>query len=160
MDVLNVFESLGHAEIDEGTAAALGLEDGRRSAVRGDQLVQALGGSFGFGAEFRSQLDVAAAFGFDVKDSAGGDGHAEHLFEAKGLGAELHVVVVPLFAFAPFVLDGEGNLWSAGLRVEFDDIGLADQPQPIALEPHAMYRMTVTALPIDGPIGASVGDGP
>jgi|SRR5665213_1173328 len=42
-----------------------------------------------------------------MKDGAGGNGDAEHLFETKSLGAELNVVVVPLSAFTAFVFDGK-----------------------------------------------------
>jgi len=52
--------------------------------------------------------DLVAFGGGGVVDEAGRDAEAEHFFEAKGLGAELDVVVDPAAGAAFFVFDGAG----------------------------------------------------
>jgi hypothetical protein len=66
-----------------------------------------------------------------VKDSASGDGCLEHLFEAEGLGAELHVVVVPAAAWTAFIFDG------IGFGSKLDQIGDADESEAHGAQTHA-----------------------
>jgi hypothetical protein len=154
-----VLEGLGQTEFDERTAAALGFENGRRSDARVEQFVQALRGGFGFVTEPGREFDLAATPGFDVKDSSSRYGNTQHFLQAEGLGAELDIVVVPFATFAPFVLNGQGEIGGVGLRVELDDICFADESQPVALEPHTVNGVPISALPIDGAIGACVREG-
>jgi hypothetical protein len=68
-----------------------------------------------------------------VVDRAPRDGHAEHLFEADGLGAELNLVVVPPLAPTALVLHGIWNLSSVRSAVtEFDKVGYPSNPKPVA----------------------------
>ncbi len=84
---------------------------------------------FGLTSQSVVEVDIAAASGACVVNSAGRHGDAEHFFEAKCLGAQLHVVVVPASSFAVLVLDG------IGCRSKLDEIGHADQSQASTEQP-------------------------
>ena len=94
--------------------------------------------SAGAGAQGVVEDDVAATFGQGVEDGPGGDGDAQHFFQADGLAAELDLVVVPASAFAALVFDGEGRVGAAGVvGAEFDEVRDADDAQAMADEPEA-----------------------
>src|SRR5207302_1792451 len=96
---------LGQAQVVDGALAALGVRPGWRRPAVPEQLVQAAGGVLGGPAQLGVEGDLPPPPGAGVKDGPGGDGGAEHLLQAEGLGAELDLVVVPAAAPATLVLD-------------------------------------------------------
>jgi hypothetical protein len=129
-------DQVGETEFADRTLATLGVDDGRRGGAGREQGVQAPGGVLGLAAECGVEDDLAPPFGLDVKDGPGGDGRAELFLEGDGLGAELHVVVVPAAAFPALVLDGVENVRpTGGIGVELDEVGDADEPQAMTDDP-------------------------
>lgn len=62
-----------------------------------------------------------------MEDGSPRNGHVEHLLQAEGLRAKLHVVVLPLPPFSELELDGKQDaVWMA-----FDDVAPAAQSQSI-----------------------------
>jgi hypothetical protein len=80
-------------------------------------------------AQLGVEDNLAPAFGFDVEDGASWDFDAEHFFEAKGLGAELNFIVIPLASPAAFIFDG------IRLGMKLDEVGDADEPKAIGAQP-------------------------
>ena len=101
---------LGEAAFVEGAFGALGFVDGGRGGLGLEELMDGGDGGLGLGAEFVGEFHLATALTGGVKDGASGDVEAEHFLEAKGLGAELGVVVVEFAALAFFVFDGVEGL--------------------------------------------------
>jgi hypothetical protein len=69
-----------------------------------------------------------------VKDEARRDAQAEHFFEAKGLGAELSVVVGPAAGGAFFVFDGArlGDASGVGrIAAHFNEVGFAGEAERV-----------------------------
>ena len=96
-------------------------------------------------AEVVVEGDLVALLRLGVENGAGGNGDAEHLFEAERLGAELDLVVVEATLGAFLVFDGAclGDALRhlrfeiGDLRVgvaDFDEIGFAGEPEAVGKE--------------------------
>ena len=91
------------------------------------------------------------------------NGRAEHFFETEGLGAKLHIVVVPSPLLAALVLDGERN-FDEGLAalprprrlVEFDEVGPPVQPEPFRRDPEPPLGADPPSLLVPRPISPGV----
>lgn len=114
----------------EGASAATVVGDGWRDLAFGEEVSDGGDGGFDLGTKLGGEGDVLAAACRTEEKSAGGDGDAEHLFEAEGLGAELEGVGGVFLWTAVLVFDGEG--W--GTLAELDGIGLADEAEALGDE--------------------------
>ena len=95
----------GEAGFVKRALGALWFMDGWRGGLGFKELVEGGDGGLGGGPKFGSELDFAAALAACVKDRARGNVEVIHLLKAKGLSAELGIIVVKLAAFAFFVFD-------------------------------------------------------
>ena len=108
---------------------------------------------FRFIAQCLSEGNVPAAAGLQRIDRPSFNGNAEHLFEAKGLGAELNVVVTSFAAGSVFVFDR--NDPSVGMKLH--NVAAPLQAEPVRPErqgtfyPHSVFERGM------GFVGAFVG---
>jgi hypothetical protein len=93
--------------------------------------VQAGDGVFRCSPEGTVKTNLAPSPRTDGKDCPRRDGGAEHLLQAKGLGTELHLIVVPATSAAALELH-----WKR-LRAKLDEVGDPNKPKPIRTEPQA-----------------------
>ena len=91
----------------------------------------------GEGAKFRRELHLAPPFARRVKDGPALHGTREHFFEAKRLGAKLHVVVfkLPPLALLVFHRDQRFRISDFGFRIylplDLDDVALPAEPETL-----------------------------
>lgn len=142
----------GFAVLGEGTSAATVVGCGWRDLALGEEVSDGGDGGFDFGAELGGEGDVLAAACGAVEEGAGGDGDAEHFFEAEGLGAELEGVGGVFFGAAAFVFDGEGR----GALAELDGVGLANEAKAFGDEPEAAAGADAVADFVAGLVDAFV----
>ena len=111
--------------LGEGAATATWRGGGRGNLGFGEEVADGGDGGLDLGAKRGRKGDVLPAAGGAVENRAGGDVHAHHLLQTKGLGAELESIGVVFLGSSAFVFDGEGR----SALTELDDVGLADEAE-------------------------------
>lgn len=129
-------QAVGH----QRTALAPLLVNRRRRPSGGDQVVGLPGRLLSLSPQGLVEDDVEAVPGLTIEERSRGDRNGEHLLQADRLGAELDLVAVVRLGLPPLVLDGERLPGAVGLAVEFDNIGLSDQPQAERPERHPVVN--------------------
>lgn len=142
----------GFAVLGEGASAATVVGCGRGNLALGEEVSDGGNGGFDFGAELGGEGYVLSAAGGAVEEGSGRNSHAEHFFEAEGLGAELKGVDVVFLGASVLVFDGEG--W--GVLAELDGIGLADEPEALGDELEAAAGADAVADFVTGFVNAFV----
>jgi hypothetical protein len=139
----------------------LWFENGGRHLAGGQQRVQVIDGRFGSLAKFGGELDDASLLALGMKHGTAGDRDVHHFFEAKGLGTQLYIVVIPSPELSPFVLDRKrdgGGGAAASSRAwspfEFNDIGTPIKAKPPRGDPQAAFGSDPLAAFEPGPIGS------
>jgi hypothetical protein len=122
---------LGQTDLIQGALSALGMNHRRRCNIGFQQLVQASHCFFGLPPQGVIENNLTSPAGAYMEDGSCRDGGIEHFFQAKGLGAELHIVIVPSPPLAVLVLDG------IQCGPKFDEIGDANQSQAPAAQPQS-----------------------
>jgi hypothetical protein len=103
----------------------------RRRGAGSQQAVKTGDGVFGGAAKAGIEKDLPTPARTDMEDGAGRHLDAQHLFQTQGLGAKLHIVVVPAPAPAALVLDG---IW---LGAKLDNVSDADKAEALTADPEA-----------------------
>ena len=145
-DAIRAAEGFGQAVSAKGAPSAPWLEDGGRNSAAPQQLMKLDDSVLGLGAEFGSERDLASRLTLLVIDRAAEDGGSEHFFEAKGLGAELDVVVVPAALLTAFVFDGRHDLddglsatFSSRLASKLDKISASEEAVASGSDPEPAF---------------------
>ncbi len=95
--------------------------------------MQAAGRVLGQLAKRNVEDNLPSPARLDVEDGAGRHMHVKDLFQTRGLGTKLNLVIIPAPPFAAFVFDG------IGVGPKLDEVGDADDAQAIAPEPKAAH---------------------
>lgn len=121
----------GKADFAQGTAVAPGCQDGSGQPPRVEKGLNASDGFQGGSADFMGESDGATFLGFDVENEALGNAEMEHFLQAESLGAELDVVIFPGSGRPGFVFHGPSFEEGLAFAADFDEIGLAGEPERI-----------------------------
>ena len=118
---------LRQAHLVERALRALRFQHRRRHGIAGKERMHLRRRLLGEGAKFRRELHLAPPFARRVKDGPALHGTREHFFEAKRLGAKLHVVILELPPLALLIFHRDER--SAGMLL--DDVALPAEPEPL-----------------------------
>ena len=121
--------------------AFLTFANRERDVVGPNELLGLLNGRFRHLPQVIIEGDGDAPPGTPVEDFALADGLPRHLFQAKSLGAQLDVVVVPLAFFAMFIFDRDKRV-----TIGFYKIGEASNLQTLRPHPNAAVDGTTVFI--------------
>lgn len=113
----------GPTELEQRARTAFGREYGRRRDAGTHHRVNGRGERGGLRAKGMIKRHLVPTMLGTVEEGSGGDGNAEHFFEADRLGAELNGVDRFVLGPAAFVFDREWAPDSVGVATKFNDVG-------------------------------------